>query len=253
MRVTSLLCLCAKKVDLLPINLFNKKSLMLMLCSVLFWSISSSTLKAQSGAALNFDGNDDYVAVATGYPATDNITYEAWVKPTALGLGFRPIVMNNSFNATPGNIHFQFDGDRLQLAISGSGDYLSSFIFSPNTWYHVAATYSKTAAEVKFYVNGALTNTASALTPPSVNPNQAFRIGGWAGDPARDFVGDIDEVRIWSVVRSQLQISANRNCEVEQQTGLQMVYNFNQGIAGGSVAVLSVGANRHGEWHWRVD
>ncbi len=234
MQVMPLLCLSAKKVDSLPINRFNKKLLMPILCSILFWSFSSSTSKAQSGATLNFDGNDDYVSVATGYPATDNITYEAWVKPTAFGLGFRPIVTNNSFSSTPGNIHFQFDGGSLQLAISGSGDYLSSFIFSPNTWYHVAATYSKTAAEVKFYVNGALTNTASALTPPSVNPNQAFRIGGWAGDAARDFVGDIDEVRIWSVVRSQLQISANRNCEVEQQTGLQMVYNFNQGVAGGS-------------------
>jgi hypothetical protein len=221
------------------VNSYNrtKFSFLSVLMMVFFMGLSTSKLNAQTGAALNFDGTDDHVAVATGYPATDNITYEAWVKPTALGLGYRSIVMNNSFGAAPGNVHFQFDGGRLMLAISNSADYYSNFVFTLNTWYHVAVTYSKSLAEVRFYVNGTPQETRTALTPPSINPNQAFRIGSWAGGAGREFVGDIDEVRIWSVVRTAPQIAASYNCELEvPQTGLQMYYQFNQGVAGGNNA-----------------
>ncbi|MEI2748946.1 MAG: LamG domain-containing protein [Ferruginibacter sp.] len=219
------------------VNSYNRTTFSFLpaLLMILFMGLSTGKLTAQTGAALNFDGTDDHVAVATGYPATDNITYEAWVKPTALGLGYRSIVMNNSFGAAPGNVHFQFDGGRLMLAISNSGDYYSDFVFSLNTWYHVAATYSRSLAEVKFYVNGTAQETRTALTPPTINPNQAFRIGSWAGGAGREFVGDIDEVRIWSVARTAPQIAASYNCELEvPQTGLQIYYQFNQGTAGGS-------------------
>ena len=205
----------------------------LFLATILCFVLGPGGVKAQSGAALNFDGTNDFIAVSTGYAATDNITYEAWVKPSALGLGYRAIVMNNNFGSGTGNVHFQFDGGRLMLAISNSGDYYSNFSFSLNTWYHVAATYSKSLAQVKFYINGAPQETLTALTPPSINANQAFRIGSWAGGAGREFVGDIDEIRIWSVVRTPAEIAASYACELEvPQTGLEMYYQFNQGNAG---------------------
>ena len=97
----------------------------------------------------------------------------------------------------------------------------------------MAATYSKSLAQVKFYINGAPQETLTALTPPSINANQAFRIGSWAGGAGREFVGDIDEIRIWSVVRTPAEIAASYACELEvPQTGLEMYYQFNQGNAG---------------------
>ncbi|MES1181547.1 MAG: hypothetical protein ABUL44_02005, partial [Flavobacterium sp.] len=50
---------------------------------------------AQPGSALNFDGINDFVAVGNAYPATDNLTYEAWIKPTNFGPGYRAIIDHN--------------------------------------------------------------------------------------------------------------------------------------------------------------
>ena len=206
----------------------------LLVACLFAFAFTPQLLFAQAGAALNFDGTNDFVSVNTGYTGGNSVTYEAWVRPTTLGLGYRSIIMNNNF-ASPGNVHFQFDGGRLLFAVSGSADYYSNFVFTPGNWYHVAATYTNAGGgKVRLYVNGIARDSAFTVTPPSIATGEPFRIGSWAGDPARQFIGDIDEVRIWDTERTAAEIAGNMNCEVQPQAGLQLVYHFNQGIAGGN-------------------
>lgn len=66
-------------------------------------------------------------------------------------------------------------------------------------WVHVVHTYEK--GESRLYVNGVLDSAAKTANAPLAikSPARLF-IGGWYDN--YDFVGDVDEVRVSSVVRS---------------------------------------------------
>lgn len=160
----------------------------------------------QNQGILIFNGSTDYVNFAAGLPATDNLTYEAWVNPSAFG-GFRVILNHNGWST--GYVHFQFSGTSLQFALNGESDKYSTFSFSTNTWYQVAAVYSKSAKTISFYVNGSFTNTETYGNPPSVT-NTGFKMGSWDGS-GRFFSGKIGLVRIYHRALSASEIQTNFN------------------------------------------
>lgn len=98
----------------------------------------------------------------------------------------------------------------------GSGDSISFHFNSPsyeyqanggitaldNTWHHLAATYDTQA--IKLYVDGQL--DAYAATPESVNELTDPVYIGNRSDAARYWVGQIDEVRIYSFAMDEATI-----------------------------------------------
>ena len=161
----------------------------------------------QNQGTLVFNGSTDYVNFAAGLPATDNLTYEAWVNPSSLGGDFK-VILNHDGWAT-GYVHFQFGGTYLQFALNGESDKYSTFSFSTNTWYQVAAVYSKSAKTISFYVNGSFTNTETYVNPPSVTTT-GFKMGSWDGN-GRFFSGGIGLVRIYHRALSASEIQTNFN------------------------------------------
>ena len=160
---------------------------------------------SSNGGSLVFDGNDDYVSFSSGLSSTDNLTYEAWVKPTVLA-DFRVILNHNGWNS--GYVHFQFAGNLLQFALNGESDKYSTFSFNTNTWYQVAAVYSKSAKTISFYVNGTLTNTENYSNPPSIT-NTNLKMGAWDG--SRFFAGNMGLVRIYNSALTSQEILTNFN------------------------------------------
>ncbi len=158
-----------------------------------------------NGGSLVFDGNDDYVSFSSGFSSTDNLTYEAWVNPSSLG-GWGVVLNHDSWNT--GYIHFQFAGNLLQFALNGESDKYSTYSFNTNTWYQVAAVYSKSAKTISFYVNGSLTNTESYSNPPTIT-NTNLKMGAWDG--SRFFAGKIGLVRIYNSALSASDIQTNFN------------------------------------------
>lgn len=103
-------------------------------------------------------------------------------------------------------------------------------------WVHVAATYDMHAKEVKLYVNGELAAEKSGLqyTEPASFGKPAgwqqhkFYIG-FSYEPGRELDGEMSELRIWNVVRTQEQIAGNPY-EVEPDApGLVAYWKFNEG------------------------
>jgi Ni,Fe-hydrogenase III small subunit len=182
------------------------------------------------GSALNFDGVNDQVAVANGLPSMNEMTIETWLNPKRISNW--DVIMNyNSFGT--GDVHFQFVPDgRLEFSIAGNNpiDQFTSATFSSNQWYHFAAVYSATGKYVKFYLNGNLIDTRTYTTAISTSNGVPFTIGNWAGQ--RPFEGDLDDLRIWNVAKTDVQIKADMNKTlIGSEIGLLAYYNFNQGVA----------------------
>jgi len=97
-----------------------------------------------------------------------------------------------------------------------------------NTWYHAAATYD--GSQIKYYINGCLINSIPA-SGNLVNNNLITGIGMQStnlGAITENFRGNIDEVRIWNVARTEQEIQLGMNFLIPTtQLGLLAYYKFN--------------------------
>ncbi len=95
-----------------------------------------------------------------------------------------------------------------------------------NEWFHVAATYD--GALIKYYVNGCKVNELPA-TGDLVQNNLIAAVGARPGNSVtvEHFRGNIDEVRIWNVARTEQEIQLNMNFLLSTtQPGLLAYYKF---------------------------
>lgn len=186
-------------------------------------------------AALNFDGANDRVnlgnGITTALSGGTKVSVEAWVKPSSVsGLGC--IIGNYSTGTSGLQILLRRSGNSYYEFWVGNGGswYNTNSVATPslNVWQHVAATWDGTVA--KIYVNGVLSGTT---TPAMSTLGNASNNPVWLGSNTinENFAGNIDEVRIWNVARTQCEINSYKNCEIPTaSTGLLANYHFNQGL-----------------------
>lgn len=99
---------------------------------------------------------------------------------------------------------------------------------SLNTWHHIAGVYDGTTA--KIYVDG----IEVASQDFTMNIGNAYRNLNIGKDPQfndRFLDAAIDDVRIWNIARTPIQINVSKNCELQgTEAGLVAYYKFNQGL-----------------------
>lgn len=181
-----------------------------------------------SGQALGFDGVDDMVVVPhSSSLSLEKYTVEAWVKTREFGT--HNVILRKRYEPSW--------MDNYGLAISPNGT-VNAGSYSPDIWtwfgtgsvrqisagewYHIAATYDRTA--FKIYINGILENSVNIQYSPYQN-NQQLVIGrACDGDPcmfrpsAPSFNGIIDEVRIYNRALSASEIQAEYNALINPPT-----------------------------------
>jgi len=211
----------------------------------------SLKLFSQSATHLNFDGSNDYVQIPKTF--NSDFTIEYWVKTTiTAGTGGqwysgRPIVDNEVGGVTT-DFGTSLVGNKLAFGI-GAPDVtiFSTTNINDGTWKHVAVSWKQTTGEMNLYINGVLESTGTGSTNQRtasnfINIGTNIYLGSF-------FNGNIDDVRIWNVVRTPAQISNNKNCELQgSETGLIAYYKFNQGTdsannSGETTLTASVGPN----------
>lgn len=199
--------------------------------------------------AIRLDGVDDYVQseptpIMNRFP----LTIEAWVYPEprsdqkggysvgSYGWMYPPNVVCNDSPSRGGHgfgLNMVVDGLELALEYHTSDRFRTTAImpFEPNQWYHVAAVYESGSCRV--YINGAPAKSDSYRQAPPDGVN-FVRIGTHNNDSSwgakRFFKGMIDEVRVWSVARSESEIRSTMDRELTgQEPGLELYYSFNEG------------------------
>lgn len=185
-----------------------------------------------SGYALAFDGLNDYVRVldAADLRVSDRLTIECWIRtPAVFTYGTLVSKYEDDTDQRGWMVNFGEMGvlNHLCVVFTAQGAWLPDYLqwdtglsFIANTWYHVAVTHDASLPNnnVKVYVNGSLGAQTTWAHPVFANMANLLIGGydGWgngfnSGANSRWYSGQIDEVRIWNVARTEAEIQANMN------------------------------------------
>ncbi|MFM1961928.1 MAG: hypothetical protein RLZZ172_773, partial [Bacteroidota bacterium] len=198
-----------------------------------------SDIQAQSGNALHFDGTDDYITF-TRRISTD-FTIEFWMKTTQVGGGTSGV---NQWYSGRGLVDAELGGQQTDFGVTmvqnklafgiGNSDKTiwSTSDINTGNWVHVAVTRTASTGLMQIFINGVLESSATGPTAARTTTNIAI---GRVQTGINYFNGTIDELRVWSTVRTSTEINANKDIELTgTPTGLVNYFKFNQGTAGGS-------------------
>lgn len=183
--------------------------------------------------ALNFDGVDDQVKFGSslGNFGTGDFTVEARIRTTEKNdqiLSKRGICDNTNFwqiQITPeGKIRFEMrendNGDN-------GGTVTSETDITDGRWHHIAVTRKN--GEVQVIVDGE--KEASRTLTTNIDNTTELELGTHicsSFDPMINFSGSIDELRIWEVGRTAIQIKELKDAAISpNQEGLVAYYDFN--------------------------
>jgi hypothetical protein len=194
---------------------------------------------------LNFDGNNDYVAidsVADDFAGLTSFTVEFWMKAdknaqTSIRVGMFAVnapssAGDNVFIITMGGMNAQ-DGKLLIVDNVTGFDFVSSAVIGDNTCHHIAYVRNNTISTM--YIDGYPVGTH--VPDYTFVPADRYSLGHeWdILTPSDHFEGTLEEVRLWNVARSPSEILNNKNQELTgTESGLIAYYSFNQGTAGGN-------------------
>lgn len=195
------------------------------------------------GNAINLDGVDDYLTLPhiSAYNVS-KFTVQGWVL-------WNP--NNNTdiqFLFGKGNevmeIHTGVTANTLRF-IPAPNVYLDvPNILTPGRWQHITCVYDPSQSLAKIYINGidvAYTNNGtSPLSTPVVNNTTGINVGRRFNN-LYFFKGSIDELRFFNDVRSLAQVQADMQNTIPANTsGLIASFSFDEGVANGNNAALSV-------------
>lgn len=187
------------------------------------WSALAGTPRAAG-----YDGVNDGVRFPyrDGFDRNVSMTIEAWVYRA--NASRCETVLSQGFTTS---YWFGFCGDGVRFYRSGGSSATATATVPANHWTHVAVTYDGSWA--RFYIDGVRVSTA-ALSNNGAGRTGSVYLGRDAGGTPYAFEGYLDEVRLWSVVRSEAQIRDNRFAELRSGTGLEAAWDD-----GGSREALS--------------
>ena len=189
--------------------------------------------------------NRDRITLPSDFPTLGStFTLEAmtFTADTSIGLHQKVIGSEHwkgNYSYTSPNITFLNKNEIYYGFSSNGGDVMRQIknLRKPNTWHHVAFTYD--GDKGRLYVDGVQVDSTNNPTKWSGKVPDATPIG-FIG--AR-FRGNLDEVRVWNVVRTEAEIKANMDSlQDTNSVGLVAYYsmdtdeNFN---------IIDRSANKH--------
>jgi prepilin-type N-terminal cleavage/methylation domain-containing protein len=159
------------------------------------------------GAALQFDGADDYIDCGNddSLKLNNGGTLAAWIKIYSLSAVWDNAVVHKGDGASWANCHYgitEYSGtDKIILTLSNGTNYLGGSapkteILKENIWYYIVATWD--SSYKKMYTNGVQTESyQSSIMPKDTMAGCRVSIGKYYSS-AYYFNGLIDEVHIYT-------------------------------------------------------
>ena len=203
------------------------------------------TVEVLEDTALTLSDNRDFVEInhsETLDNITEQVTISLWMNPTEFSNNYIPIIFRGD-EWDPG---FKLRSYVLQLINDGGIQFTSSPqdvhdvpIYAPagtiklNTWTHIAGVIDAKSNYIKLFINGNEVSHTNYKGQNSIHKSQLPLRIGWTHEihhPMHGvFVGQIDEVRVWNIARTQKQIRTNMNTQLNgDEEGLVGYWKFDE-------------------------
>jgi hypothetical protein len=209
--------------------------------------IQSGTYSYSGGASNNYsaslDGINDYVDVGNNsvLDIDNSVTIEAWINPS--NLSTRHAIYSTRKNNNPGSFQLEIgtytgpDGPQggvgiNYVAVTGVNTWVAitgnNVINNNGGWVHIAYTRDGVGNNHEIYINGIpqIINT----NPYTFINNNSLKEIGRGTTALQNYDGQIDQVRIWDIALTQLEIQNYMNCSPNgTESGLVGYWNFEEG------------------------
>ncbi len=221
---------------------FLRHSLWVLIFLFLFCASLNLSLAAGIGSVLSLDGDGDEVRVehAQSLVMPLTLTIETWIHPLGPGSGQGDtrtnggIIVNKEGEYELG----RFEDGSIRFAVSNEDpgwDWVNTgFVVPEGTWAHLAFTYSEETQTFQLFANGirVFSGPGTGEIGDAYDEDNYFKIGGRRPSARNFFDGLIDEVRLWSFVRTEAEIQATMNTVLQgNESGLAGYWNFDDGTA----------------------
>ncbi len=165
----------------------------------------------QSGMALVFDGNDDYVIKNPFNIPQTEVTIAFWMRTsdtTKSGTPFSYAVIGSD------NELLIYNYRNFDIFIKGAS-VNTGIAANDDSWHHIAVTWRSSDGEVIMYIDGSPSYSGTLRQGAAIAQGGSLVIGqeqdsvGGGFDNSQAFAGTIDEVQIWDRVLTQSEIQSN--------------------------------------------
>jgi hypothetical protein len=222
-------------------------------------------------------GNALKIVTATGYgtipyaPTLDirkEITIEAWIRVEKFSpasactsiwadtCGYIPVISQAYPKSAAGNYTFAVGPKGLLFAFERIDSRCMGYADIPTgKWVHIAVVHTYGQGETtRMYINGQVVEKTDWLNDvgerisgndlPPQNSESAYWIGRFGNLPGGESIIEIDELKIWGIVRSQEDILNSMKSIISVNTpGLLAYWGFD--IAPGNMTVPDLSGNEH--------
>lgn len=153
------------------------------------------------GKALEFNGESDWVVVPHDEILTvdESVTVMAWINTERHqgpgGQRWQGIVAKSN-GPRSYSFYTEFPSECLHLSVGGSGSVCNKKV-PLEEWVHVVAQVDDGSTH-KYWVNGESAGEFGGKNPPPGKADTADVLVGKTHEGSREFLGLIDEVRVWN-------------------------------------------------------
>lgn len=171
--------------------------------------------------------------ISNSIATAGKVTLEARIRMTTTpGSWDTPCGTYHSDSWTDGGFGFFYNGTTQRMnffVYSYSTYFVNAVIANTNTfWHHLAGTWDQSTGEIRFYLDGVSAGTSTYTGTIGSITSDIFQIG--AAHSLYNWRGQIDEVRVWNIVRTEAQIQSTMNTQLAgTESGLIAYYKMEEG------------------------
>ncbi len=167
----------------------------------------------QLNGAAYFDGFDDYINVphSSELVFDEAISISAWInlEVSATGPYANQTIIGKGTTGFTEEFWLGIWENEIEFGILESGTWYGvntiALELQPDTWYHLAVTFSDTSDEVKFYLDG--NQMGAGTLTRDLNPdNKDIQIG--RSQYGEYFYGELDDIRLFDFIITPEEVAA---------------------------------------------
>ena len=172
----------------------------------------TGALVGDSDKSISLDGNDDYAIrnPFNGMPASA-ISVEFWMKSSDTSKAGTPV----SYATTANNNEFLVFDYRNFTIHTGGANVVTGVSANNGAWHHIVVTWRGSDGQTRLYKDGAQAWSGTLSSGSSIANGGAMVLGqeqdtvGGGFAPAQAFLGNLDEVAVYSTVLSATRVQAH--------------------------------------------